>query len=230
MTETDKPLRRIHSFVRRSGRLTAGQQRSMDTHWPTMGLDPGDTLLDLDAEFGRSAPRVLEIGLGMGDALAEMAAKNPENDYIGVEVHRPGVGRVLGLLGERGCTNTRIFCHDAVDILKLRIADESLDRILVFFPDPWHKTRHNKRRLIQPEFVQLLRAKLKLGGILHLATDWEDYALQMMRVLSDAEGFSNTEGEGQYAPRPEYRPITKFEKRGQRLGHGIWDLLFERNK
>jgi len=228
MTEIDKPLRRIHSFVRRSGRLTAGQQRSMDEQWPTMGLEPGDTALDLDAVFGRSAPRVLEIGLGMGDALAEMALNHPENDYIGIEVHRPGVGRVLGMLAEQGSRNARVFCHDAVDILKRRIADESLDRILVFFPDPWHKKRHNKRRLIQPDFVQLLRAKLKPGGILHLATDWEDYALQMTQVLSDAEGFLNTEGEGQYAPRPEYRPITKFEKRGQRLGHGIWDLLFER--
>ncbi len=228
MTDSDKPRRRIRSFVRRTGRLTEGQQRAIDEFWPQYGLEPGDSLLDLEEVFGRAAPKILEIGFGMGDALAEMALNQPGNDYIGIEVHRPGVGRLLAKLGEQGSSNVRLFCHDAVEILNQRIAAESLDRVLIFFPDPWHKRRHNKRRLIQAGFVALLRTKLKPGGVLHMATDWEEYAQQMMRELSAADGFRNIEGEGAYAPRPDYRPITKFEKRGQRLGHGIWDLLFER--
>ncbi len=228
MSEADKPLRRVRSFVRRTGRLTEGQQRALDELWPRFGLMPEGEVLVLDEVFGRSAPKILEIGFGMGDALAAMALSQPENDYLGIEVHRPGVGRLLAMLGEQGSDNVRLFCHDAVEVLNQRIANESLDRVLIFFPDPWHKRRHNKRRLIQAGFVALLRTKLKPAGVLHMATDWEEYAEQMMRELSEAEGFRNLEGEGNYAPRPDYRPITKFEKRGQRLGHGIWDLLFER--
>ncbi len=229
MSDSDnKPLRRVRSFVRRTGRLTEGQQRALDELWPQYGLEADGEVLDLNRVFGRNAPKILEIGFGMGDALAQMALNYPQNDYIGIEVHRPGVGRLLGLLREQGSGNVRLFCHDAVEILKQRIADESLDRVLIFFPDPWHKRRHNKRRLIQASFVALLRAKLRPGGVVHLATDWEAYAEQMMRELSGAEGFRNIEGEGNFAPRPDYRPTTKFEKRGQRLGHGIWDLLFER--
>ena len=229
MTGTEeKPRRVVRSFVRREGRLTAGQQRALDELWPRYGVEAEGPLLDLDELFGRQAPKVMEIGIGMGDALAQMALENPDNDYIGVEVHRPGIGRVMARLEEQGSRNVRLFCHDAVEVLERRIAAESLDRVLIFFPDPWHKKRHHKRRLIQPPFVELLRQKLKPGGVLHLATDWQDYAEQMMQVLSEASGFSNEAGKGNYAPRPDYRPVTKFEKRGQRLGHGIWDLLFRR--
>ena len=229
MTGTEeKPRRVVRSFVRREGRLTAGQQRALDELWPRYGVEAEGPVLDLDTLFGRQAPKVMEIGIGMGDALAQMALENPDNDYIGVEVHRPGIGRVMARLDEQGCHNVRLFCHDAVEVLEQRIAAESLDRVLIFFPDPWHKKRHHKRRLIQPPFVELLRQKLKPGGVLHLATDWEDYAMQMMDVLSNAPGFANEAGKGRFAPRPGYRPVTKFEKRGQRLGHGIWDLLFRR--
>ena len=229
MTGTEeKPRRVVRSFVRREGRLTAGQQRALDELWPRYGVEAEGPVLDLDTLFGRQAPKVMEIGIGMGDALAQMALENPDNDYIGVEVHRPGIGRVMARLDEQGSHNVRLFCHDAVEVLEQRIAAESLDRVLIFFPDPWHKKRHHKRRLIQPSFVELLRQKLKPGGVLHLATDWEDYAMQMMDVLSNAPGFANEAGKGRFAPRPDYRPVTKFEKRGQRLGHGIWDLLFRR--
>ena len=223
-----KPNRPIRSFVRREGRLTAAQQRALDELWPRYGIEAEGSLLDLDALFGRAAPKVMEIGIGMGDALAQMAEENPQNDYIGIDVHRPGIGRVMARLDAQGSENVRLFCHDAVEVLQRRIADESLDRVLFFFPDPWHKKRHHKRRLIQPPFVELLRRKLKPGGVLHMATDWQDYAEQMMAVLSNTPGFANEAGKGSYAPRPAYRPVTKFEKRGQRLGHGIWDLLFRR--
>ncbi len=228
-SEKNAPQRRvIRSFVRREGRLTPGQQRALERLWPRYGVEAEGEVLDLDALFGRSAPKVLEIGFGMGDALAAMALAQPECDFIGIEVHRPGVGRLLARLEEQGSENVRLFCHDAVEVLERRIPDAGLDRVLIFFPDPWHKKRHHKRRLVQPPFVALLRRKLRPGGVLHLATDWEDYAEQMMAVVSADGGFRNQAGEGNYAPRPDYRPVTKFERRGQRLGHGIWDLLFER--
>jgi len=225
---TDKPLRTIRSFIRRQGRMTAMQERALVDHWPRYGLEAKGGLLDLDTLFGRSAPRLLEIGFGMGDALAEMALAQPEQDYIGIEVHRPGVGRVLGKLAEQGSDNVRLFCHDAIDILNQRIPDGSLVRVLLLFPDPWQKSRHHKRRIVQPEFAELIRRKLKPGGIFHMATDWEDYALWMMAVMSAAPGYENLAGAGNYSERPGYRILTKFEKRGQRLGHGIWDLLFKR--
>ncbi len=228
MTETDKPIRRIRSFVRRQGRMTDLQQRALDELWPKYGLEPGDELLDLDAMFGRQAPRVLEIGFGMGDSLAEMAQAQPEWDYIGIEVHRPGVGRLLDRLHDQGRDNVRVFCHDAIEVLDKQIPDASLDRVLLFFPDPWHKKRHNKRRIVQAAFVETIHRKLKPGGVYHMATDWQDYAEWMMRVMNEAEGFENVAGSGQYSERPEYRPVTKFERRGHRLGHGIWDLLFKR--
>jgi len=226
MTDTEKHHRPIRSYVLRQGRLTEGQERALTDYWPKWGLEPGDALLDLDALFGRQAPRVLEIGFGMGDALAEMAANHPEQDYMGIEVHRPGVGKLLANIAERGCQNVRVFNFDAVQILTKQIPDESLDRVLLFFPDPWHKKRHNKRRIVQPEFIQLLRRKLKPGGVFHMATDWQDYAEWMMEFMSSAEGFVNQAGEGNYSEKPDYRPETKFERRGLRLGHGIWDLLF----
>lgn len=220
--------RPIRSFVRRQGRMTQLQERALAELWPRYGLEPADELLDLEQLFGRPAARILEIGFGMGDALAEMAQAQPDSDYLGIEVHRPGVGRLLARLAEQGSDNVRVFCHDAVDVLQRQIADESLDRVLLFFPDPWHKRRHHKRRIVRPEYVELIRTKLKPGGIFHMATDWQEYAEWMMEVMSDAEGFENLAGVGQYSERPSYRPVTKFERRGQRLGHDVWDLLFKK--
>jgi tRNA (guanine-N7-)-methyltransferase len=172
---------------------------------------------------------VLEIGFGMGQSLVATAQAKPETSFIGIEVHKPGVGKLLHCMDKRGVDNIRIYCHDAVEILRDCIPDASLDTVQIFFPDPWHKKRHNKRRLIQPVFVAQLISKLKSGGILHLATDWEDYARQMMDVLGAAEGLSNTLSDGQFAPRPQHRPLTNFELRGERLGHGVWDLVFSRD-
>ena len=228
MTDLDK-RQRIRSYVLRTGRMTPGQRRAYDEGWQRWGLDYSPDELALDTVFGRPGPRVVEIGFGMGQSLAETARVSPDSNFIGIEVHRPGVGRLLHSIAEHDIRNIRIYCHDAVEILRDSIADASLDTVQIFFPDPWHKKRHNKRRLIQPEFVALLVQKLKHGGIVHLATDWEDYAQQMMAVLGGAEGLSNTCGEGEFAPRPEHRPLTKFEVRGERLGHGVWDLVFSRD-
>lgn len=228
MSETAQKMRRIRSFVLRTGRMTEGQKRAYDLHWPSKGLELKNGAIVLPEVFGRDAPVVLEIGFGMGDSLAQMAAAEPDKDFIGVEVHSPGVGRLMHLIDESGIENLRAYCDDAVEVLEQCIADNSLSRVQIYFPDPWHKKRHHKRRLVQPEFVQLLRRKLKPGGVIHLATDWENYAEHMMLVMSGAEGFRNTQGEGAFAPRPDYRPVTKFEKRGERLGHGVWDLLFEK--
>lgn len=221
-------LRRIRSFVRREGRLTPGQQRAMDELFPNYGIEAGDTLLDFDTLFGRSAPRILEIGFGNGESLAEIAKNHPEYDYIGIEVHRPGVGHLLHLIEEQGLSNLRVMCEDAVEILEKQIPDNALDALYLFFPDPWHKKRHHKRRQVQPAWAQLVRRKLKIGGRLHMATDWQHYAEYMLEVLSAAEGFRNTSPSDDYVPKPEYRPETKFERRGQRLGHGVWDLVFEK--
>jgi tRNA (guanine-N7-)-methyltransferase len=221
-------LRRIRSFVRREGRLTPGQQRAMDELFPRFGIEAGETPLDLDAVFGRQAPRILEIGFGNGESLAEIARNHPHNDYIGIEVHRPGVGHLLMRIEELGLSNLRVMCADAVEVLEQQIPDASLDALYLFFPDPWHKKRHHKRRQVQPAWAQLVRSKLKRGGHLHMATDWQNYAEQMLEVLTAAAGFRNTSANGDYVPRPEYRPETKFERRGQRLGHGVWDLVFER--
>lgn len=226
---TESPyLRRIRSFVRREGRLTPGQQRAMDELFPRFGIEAGEGLLDLDAIFGRSAPRILEIGFGNGESLAEIASKHPQNDYIGIEVHRPGVGHQLMKIEELALSNLRVMCTDAVEVLEKQLPDDSLDALYLFFPDPWHKKRHHKRRQVQPGWAQLVRRKLKIGGRLHMATDWENYAEHMLDVLSQAEGFKNTSVSGDYVPKPDYRPETKFERRGQRLGHGVWDLVFEK--
>ncbi len=216
----------IRSFVLRAGRMGSGQQKALEELGPRFILPYHPAELDLDATFQRSAAKILEIGFGMGGATAEIAASHPENDYLGIEVHTPGVGALLKQIGERNLGNLRIVQHDAVDVLHHMIADASLDGIHIYFPDPWHKSRHHKRRLIQPGLVALLTQKLKSGGYLHLATDWENYAEQMLEVLSAEKQLKNTAAD--YAPRPAYRPLTKFEQRGLRLGHGVWDLVFRR--
>jgi tRNA (guanine-N7-)-methyltransferase len=221
------PRRRVRSFVLRSGRMTPGQQRAFEAHWAAKGLALEQGAPDFPQVFGRAAPLVLEIGFGMGQSLVAMAQAAPDQDFIGIEVHKPGVGKLLHSMAECNVENIRVYCDDAVEVLRRCIADDSLAAVQVFFPDPWHKKKHHKRRLLQPEFVQLLRAKLIRGGVLHVATDWQDYAEYILDVLSAAQGFRNQAGAG-YAPRPERRPKTKFEMRGERLGHGVWDLLFEK--
>lgn len=214
--------------MRREGRFTEGQRRAMAQLWSQFGIEPQTNLLDLDEVFGRVAPRILEIGFGMGESLVAMARCHPENDYLGIDVYRPGVGSLLRQMDEYGLTNVRAINEDAVEVLMQMIPDESIDRLQLFFPDPWHKRRHHKRRIVQPAFALLVCQKLKPGGVFHLATDWQDYAQQMMAVLSAEAGYENCVGQGQYAQRPAARPLTKFEQRGHRLGHGVWDLLFRR--
>ncbi|KMY84954.1 tRNA (guanine46-N7-)-methyltransferase [Candidatus Paraburkholderia calva] len=218
--------RRIRSFVTRAGRVSPGQQRAIDTLGPRFVVPYAKEAADWDAIFGQQAPRVLEIGFGMGTTTAEIAAARPSDDFIGVEVHEPGVGALLKLIGEQELSNIRILQHDAVEVLEHMIAPASLDGVHIYFPDPWHKARHHKRRLIQPKFVAQLVAHIKPGGYLHLATDWQNYAEQMLEVLNAEPALENT-ADG-YAPRPDFRPVTKFEKRGLRLGHGVWDLIFHR--
>lgn len=218
--------RAIRSFVLRQGHLSPGQQRAMDEGMPRWGIEYRPERIDLEQAFGRAAPKILEIGFGMGGATAEIAAANPAQDYLGVEVHSPGVGNLCKLIAEKELSNLRIIRHDAVEVLDHMLADGSLDGVHIFFPDPWHKKRHNKRRLIQAPLVEKLVAKLKPSGYLHAATDWEDYALQIMEVFSGQPQLVNT-ADG-YAPRPDYRPLTKFEARGIKLGHGVWDVIFRR--
>jgi tRNA (guanine-N7-)-methyltransferase len=230
MTEQLPPRPLIHqtirSFVLRAGRMGSGQQKALDELGPRFVLPYAPEKLDLDVVFQRAADTILEIGFGMGGATAEIASAQPENNYLGIEVHTPGVGALLKQIGERNLTNLRIIQHDAVEVLQQMITDASLTGIHIYFPDPWHKSRHHKRRLIQPAFVATLVEKLKTGGYLHLATDWENYAEQMLEVLSAEGQLINTAAN--YAVRPAYRPLTKFEQRGLRLGHGVWDLVFRR--
>lgn len=218
--------RAVRSFVLRQGRMTASQARALDQHWPRYGLDLPEQPFDLDAVFGRRAPRVLEIGFGNGEAVLATARSQPERDFIGIEVHGPGVGRLLHNLAESGLTNVRVIQHDAVEVLRQAIAEGALDEVRVFFPDPWPKKKHHKRRLIQPALVDLLHSRLRAGGRLHLATDWPAYAEHMLDVMSAAAGWRNRAGSG-YAQRPPSRPLTHFEQRGMRLGHPVHDLIFE---
>ena len=220
--------RRIRSFVLRTGRMTAGQQRGMDEFWPKWGLTLEQGEIEPQQVFGREAPLVIEIGFGMGASLVEMARRAPEKGFIGIEVHPPGVGRLLADARADGVDNIRVYCEDAIEVLAQCIPDGSLAGVQLFFPDPWHKKKHNKRRIVQPEFAQTIRQKLAVGGVFHMATDWAPYSEHMMEVMSAAEGYENISGKGQYTPRPEYRPTTKFERRGERLGHGVWDLIFKR--
>ena len=224
-----KFIRTIRSFVKREGRLTKGQASAIDQNWATMGLEHKNGLLDLSQVFGNDNDVILEIGFGMGKSLVEMAAKSPDKNFIGIEVHRPGVGACLADAAEAGVTNLRVFEHDAIEVLADCIADEALAGLQLFFPDPWHKKRHHKRRIVQTVFAESLRKKLKIGGVFHMATDWENYAEHMLEVMQVAPGYKNLSQSNDYMPRPDFRPLTKFEQRGHRLGHGVWDLMFERN-
>ncbi len=226
----DRPHRPIRSYVRREGRMTEAQRRAIEDFGPRYLLDFQEAPCDIDAVFGRTAPRTLEIGFGMGDSVLDMARRHPDRDHLGVEVHRPGVGRLLRALADEDIRNVRILCADAVQVLTHMIGDATLDAVFLFFPDPWHKTRHHKRRIVQPAFVELVARRLKPGGIFHLATDWEDYARHMLVVLEQSPSFTNGADAGNFAPRPDERVLTKFERRGERLGHGVWDLLFVRRE
>jgi tRNA (guanine-N7-)-methyltransferase len=222
--------RRIRSFVLRAGRTTPAQERALGELWPTYGIESGAAALDLAGVFGRTALRCLEIGFGAGEVIGSLAENNPHIDYLGIEVHRSGVGRLLLRAHQSNLKNLRVICDDAVDVLRDRIAEQSFDEVLVFFPDPWHKKRHHKRRLIEPAFVSLVAARLRLGGTLRLATDWQAYAEQMLAVCNANTMLRSLSQDLTYVARPEFRPPTRFERRGERLGHGVWDLAYSRHK
>ncbi|SJL84935.1 tRNA (guanosine(46)-N7)-methyltransferase TrmB [Vibrio palustris] len=231
LTEDGKVKRRIRSFVRREGRLTKGQETAMTECWPTMGIDFQEQLLDWQVVFGNNNPVVLEIGFGMGASLVEMAKNAPEKNFVGIEVHTPGVGACLAAAKEEGVTNLRVMCHDAVEVFAHMIPDHSLATVQLFFPDPWHKKRHHKRRIVQLEFAEMVRHKLIPNeGVFHMATDWENYSEYMIEVMEQAPGYHNLATDGPFVPRPEERPLTKFEARGHRLGHGVWDIKFQRTE
>lgn len=219
--------RPIKSFVLRQGRKTKAQQYALDHYWPVFGIEKSDTPLDFTELFGNDQPVTLEIGFGNGDALAAMAKAAPQRNFVGIEVHSPGVGHLLHLVNEHQLTNVRVMNDDASEIISQRIVKGALDRLQLFFPDPWHKKRHNKRRIVQPAFVALVATLLKKGGVFHMATDWEDYALHMAEVMEASADFVNCHaGDSAFSPRPDFRPLTKFEQRGLKLGHGVWDLLY----
>jgi len=221
----DPTQRKIRSFVLRQGRLTSAQERAFENGWPTYGVEYQKEVLDLNRLFGRDdSKKILEIGFGMGEATAKIAQVLSDHDFIGVEVHAPGVGALLKQIEEGNIRNIRIVQHDAVEVLQSMIIDASLDGVHIFFPDPWHKKRHHKRRLIQAEFVNFLCTKLKVGAYLHVATDWQEYAEWVLEVLNNEALLKNTAEN--YAEKPAYRPLTKFENRGLKLGHGVWDLVF----
>ena len=221
--------RPIRSFVLRQGRVTKGQANALESQWPVYGVEYGLQAIDLSTVFNRmDSKKILEIGFGMGETTAKIAQTLPDHDFLAVEVHTPGVGALLKLIEELALTNIRIIQHDVVEVLHNMIADNSLDGVHIFFPDPWHKKRHHKRRLIQAEFVKLLCTKLKIGAYLHVATDWQEYAQWVLEVLKAESQLQNTASE--YAEKPNYRPLTKFENRGIKLGHGVWDIIFLRNK
>jgi tRNA (guanine-N7-)-methyltransferase len=208
--------------------MTDGQKLGFHDHWPHYGLSLHKGLLDFQSEFGRNAPQVLEIGFGMGGSLLSMIQLEPDKDFVGIEVHAPGVGRLISDAGKLALRNLKVYMADAIDVIEDCISDASIHRVQIYFPDPWHKKKHNKRRLVQPNFIQMLREKLEIGGMIHLATDWEPYAESMLKVMESATGYENTAGAGKYSLRPNFRPVTKFEARGERLGHGVWDLTYTR--
>ncbi len=222
-------VRRIRSYCRREGRNTSAREETLISLWPRYGISVEQkNILELDTIFKRHAPRVLEIGFGDGKSLLQMALSHPERDFIGIEVYRTGVASLLMAIEELGISNLRLICSDAVDVLANNLSNSSLASVQIFFPDPWPKKRHHKRRLIQPSFLSLAHQKLEVGGILHLATDWKEYAEHMMSVISSTSGFENLAGKHQYSLKPDYRPLTKYEERGKRLGHLSWDLIFRR--
>ncbi len=216
---------KIRSFIRRQGRMTMAQQQALENYSGKYCLDPNADL-DIKQVFEREAPLCIEIGFGNGDSLAQMAIANPDKNFIGIEVHRPGVGHLMLQLEQNGINNVRIYCHDAMEIIEQKIADNSLNAMYLFFPDPWPKKKHHKRRIVRPSFVDLLAKKLKPEGYFHAATDWENYAQAMLTHLSAHNGLSNASQSSSYCERPNYRLLTKFEQRGIRLGHGVWDLIF----
>lgn len=228
-TEDGRYKRKIRSFVLRTGRLSEFQRNMMNENWAEYGLDHQTEPFDFEKIYGNTNPVVLEIGFGMGKSLVEMAEQNPDKNYLGIEVHTPGVGACLAYAIEKGVKNLRVICHDATEILRDCIADGSLGGLQLFFPDPWHKAKHHKRRIVQPHFVETVAQKLTAGGFIHFATDWENYAEHMLEVLQAMQntvGICNTSATNDYIPRPDFRPLTKFEARGHRLGHGVWDLYF----
>ncbi|MDD6178091.1 MAG: tRNA (guanosine(46)-N7)-methyltransferase TrmB [Ruminobacter sp.] len=221
-------MRRIRSFVLREGRLTTGQEKALNELFPVWGIEFEDKILDLKEVFGNDNPVTVEIGFGMGQSLALMAKDDPNRNFLGIEVHTPGVGALLSLIKENNLTNIRIIRHDAVEILEKMLQNESIDRLQLFFPDPWHKARHHKRRIVNDEFIKLVITKLKIRGIIHMATDWEDYSEQMLQVLSNFKELKNLSKDGFLEVRPQERPLTKFEARGLRLGHVIRDIKFQK--
>jgi len=228
MTSIEKESHpRIKSFALRQGRATAGQQKAIDNNWDDYCLDPVKSY-DFSQVFGREAALIVEIGFGNGSSLAAMAEANPDLNYLGIEVHRPGVAHLMLLLEEKKLTNVKIFHHDAIEILEQKIPDNAIAGVHLFFPDPWHKRRHHKRRIVRPSFIDLLNKKLKMGGYFHAATDWEHYAKEMLKTLSASNSIINTSPKKSYCERPDYRPLTKFENRGIRLGHGVWDIIFKK--
>jgi len=220
--------RPVRSFVLRAGRLTEGQKRALEELWPEFGVEEGEGELDLALLFGNRNPVILEIGFGNGDATWQMARDQPDENFLGAEVHKPGVGHLLLKIEEHEIGNLRIACADAVELLQQRIADHSLAGVRIYFPDPWPKKRHHKRRIVQPRFISLLAAKMRESGILHLATDWEPYAEYMLEVMGSCEEFESLSPAGDTCPRPEWRPETKYERRGERLGHSVFDLVYRR--
>jgi len=219
-------LRQVRSFVLRGGRLTEGQKRALDELWPVFGIEESSGLLNFSSLFGNSHPVIMDIGFGNGESTWQMAQSSPEENFLGVEVHRPGVGHLLLELEKHGLNNVRIACADAVEFLGNRVADGSLKGVRIYFPDPWPKKRHHKRRIVQTNFVKLLSRKISPGGLLHLATDWAPYADYMLDVMAESSGFENNSEQGGFCPRPAWRPQTKYEKRGKRLGHAVYDLIF----
>ncbi len=226
--KTEFKKKAIRSYVIRGGRMTEAQEKAFNEWWPKYGLSLFDGKVDPEELFGRSAQLVVEVGFGMGDSLLEMAQNEPEKDFIGIEVHPPGVGRIINEAGKLNLSNLRVYMADANDVLEDCIPAGKVDRFQLYFPDPWHKKKHTKRRIVQAKFVHMVHRALKSGGVFHLATDWQHYAEHMMEEMSLAKGFENTAGEYCFSLRPDYRPVTKFEKRGEGLGHPIWDLMFSR--
>lgn len=226
---TNNKFRGIKSFVLRQGRLTKAQQNALDNYWQDYGIEYSELEISFKELFDNDSNTIIEIGFGNGDSLLEQVVRQQDNNFIGIEVHGPGVGHLIHNAHSGGVKNIKIIRHDAVEVLNNQIADESVSQLQLFFPDPWHKKKHHKRRIINPDFVQLVRKKLKTGGIFHMATDWQHYAVHMLEQMDNADGFVNTSGRGQYSMNKGDRCETKFERRGLKLGHGVWDLLYKKS-